>query len=184
MPRAALSNRQRRELRKQAPTAPRLPKADASAKVVKVAPAEKAAEPANRDGLVWLAKKKRLTIPQIGAGFYYRDLFRTASPGSVKSCVEGLGGVGGGHVASLPFGGQYTDSAAQLELFVIRSLTFADQPDLVTAMDGVCGVGHTLRYLAGGDRHRADQLEVALRIALDLLTSVRAAKLKAAKRAA
>jgi hypothetical protein len=180
-----VSNRQRKLRRKQTAAAPRVPKAADEAKVVKVAADEpRPKEPADRDGYVWLARKRKWMTPAlIGAGFHYRDLVRAASPGAVKSCIEGLGGAGGGQTLGLPFGGQFSDSAAQLELFVIRSFTFGNQADLVTVMDGVCGVGHTLRYLAGGDHHRAAELETALRIALDLLANARAEKLRPKKAA-
>lgn len=190
MPKTAISNRQRKAAKRTSPTAPRMPKATDAEKVVKVAaPARDARtqEPADRDGLLWLVRKKRLTTLQIGAGIYYRDLFRAAAPGIMKSCLDGAEGGGvynAGKGGGLPFEGEYLDGDAQLQLFVIRSLTLGEQPDLVTVMDGVCGIGHTVRYLAGGDQLRAAQLEAALRIALDLVVAVRAAKSKALKKAA
>jgi hypothetical protein len=52
------------------------------------------------------------------------------------------------------------------------------QVDMLTVMDGVCGQGYTLRYLAGGDKHRAAELLVALRLALDMLVAYRAGPVK------
>lgn len=168
-----------------------LPKPPAKAKpekVVRISTEPKPQDPTEKDGLLWLAKKKRLTQPQLAAGFYYRDLYRNAEAGdgSLKSCLDVSAGGGvynGGRGGGLPFGGEYSNGEARLQLFVIRSLIFGEQDDLVTVMDGVCGLRHTVRYLAGGDQLRSSQLEAALRIALDLLVKVRRDK-EAAKRAA
>ena len=54
------------------------------------------------------------------------------------------------------------------ELFVIRHQILAGQYDMLTALDGVCGVGHTLREL-GKTQARAIALEQALMCALDLI---------------
>lgn len=137
-------------------------------------------EPPTRDGLAWLVDPKRKVIsrPQCREGIYYRDLFRVAEPGAmIQSSIESLGmGGGSGRGGGVMLGGSYEDAAAKLELFVIRKFLFGDQEDLITAMDGVCGQGWTLRYLAGGDHHRAKELETALRIALDLMLNNRKAK--------
>lgn len=158
-------------------------------KVVRVSNEPKQPEPSDKDGLLWLYKKKRLTQPQLAAAFHYRDLFRreSASGGTLKSFLDVSAGGGvynGGNGGGLPLGGQYTDAQAKLELFVIRELTLGKQEDLLIVMNGVCGVGHTVRYLAGNNQLRASELEAALRIALDLLVKVRRDKDAAAQKAA
>jgi hypothetical protein len=145
----------------------------------------------DRDGLMWLVDKRRrrITQAQCREGLHYRDLFRVVEPGAaIKSSIESLGmGGGGGKGSPVALGGSFEDSQAKLELHVIREHLFGGQEDLKTVMDGVCGHGWTLRYLAGRNQMRAAELEQALRIALDLMVGNRALKEQArvvSKRAA
>lgn len=139
-----------------------------------IAPANEHPEPADRDGLVWLRQHKRLSGAQAQIGLAYRELFRHvvdmggAPLGSnLEALLAGGGGSGGGAIG--PGGGVYVAAAARAELFRVRWIVLGGQIDLHTVMDGVCGLAHTVRYLAGGNQVRAAQLEAALRIALDLL---------------
>jgi hypothetical protein len=177
MAREGLSNRQRKHRAKAAPAAPRHPKAVDEAKVVRVAKVKDAGEPIDRDGLIWPYKKKRITAAQAKEGFHYRDLFRSAAGGEapIPSNIP-TGKVGGGQQGGLPFSDGFNDAAAKLALFVVRWHVLLGQADLLLVMDGVCGVGHTVRYLAGGNQVRAAQLEAALRIALDMMSAARKAK--------
>jgi hypothetical protein len=177
MPRkSGVSNRVRKLRVKALPAAPRYPQGDATVRVAKVVPEAAPPEPIDRDGLVWLHKKKRLTAAQAMKGFQYRDLFRQAREGGAIPSNIPTGRVGGGQTASLPFSGGFSESAAKLALFVVRWNVLLGQSDLLTVMDGVCGVGHTVRYLAGGEQLRAAQLEAALRIALDMMIASDKAK--------
>lgn len=158
-------------------------------KVVRVAREPRPVEPSDRDGLLWLAKKKRLTTPQVGAGLYVRGLFRRdqASGVSLKSSLDVSAAAGVyncGKGGGLPLGGDYTDAQAKLELFVVRELTLGKQPDLLLVVDGVCGLGHTVRFLAGNNQLRAAELEASLRIALDLIAKSRRDKEEAAAKMA
>lgn len=174
MAKTGISNKQRRVLGKQNIPVSRRPAAEP---IVKVA-AKPAPEPKERDGLLWLAKKKRLSSAQLGEALHYRRLFRSLAPGgSTPSCLGSLGmGGRGGAGSGVLMEGDYGDAAAQLELMVLRSHVLQGQVDLLTVMDGVCGLGHTVRYLGGGDQLRPVQLEAALRIALDMLVTNRRAK--------
>lgn len=175
MPRAGLSKREQKLRAKSRVAVSRYPKVEPEARVVKVS--TEPPEPMDRDGLIWLHKKKRITAAQAKEGIHYRDLFRSALAGeaSIPSNIP-TGKVGGGQQGGLPFGDSFTDSAAKLALFVVRWNVLHGEPELLTVMDGVCGVGHTVRYLAGGNQLRAAQLEAALRIALNQMISCRQAK--------
>lgn len=146
-------------------------------RVIRVAKASKPVEPSIKDGLIWLHKKRRLSDAQVLEGFRYRDLFREVSGVSIKSGLEAMGMGGGGSVGGgLPGNALYGDAAKQLELFVIQWNVLQGQNELLTVMNGVCGLGHTVRYLAGDNQLRAAELEAALRIALDMLIANRNAK--------
>jgi hypothetical protein len=168
-----LSNRQRRALRKATPAKARRAVPDGSAEV-KVAAKAEAAE--KRDGLEWLAAKKRLSAEQLAEGFRYRGLFRDAGPVAMRSCLD----VGAGGGSAGPKG--YVDivlvasADARAELDLIRALVLRGQSEMLTVMDGVCGLGWTVRALAGGDQGRARELEALLRAALDQVIAWRGAK--------
>ncbi|HYF20687.1 MAG TPA: hypothetical protein VEA40_22670 [Ramlibacter sp.] len=133
-------------------------------------------EPEDRDGLDWLVAKKRVSHAQGLKGYDYRALFRHVidmGGAPLGSSLENLMSTGGqATFGGLPSAGSYTASAARAELFRMRWVVLRGQTDLLTVMDGVCGLGHTVRTLAGpGSQQqvRAAQLEAALKIALDLL---------------
>lgn len=167
MSKVALSNRQRKAMHRAQAKAPRHPPGEAVVRVAEDAGQARKDETPPKDGLAWLLKKRRLTAAQVREGMVYREGFRQADIGvSLRSCLNA--GVGGGEyglsdvaLASL------SDAAA--EVLYIRSHVLIEHPDMVTAMDGVCGKGYTLRYLAAGDQLRSIELEVALTIALDLI---------------
>lgn len=169
--------RGRKEHRRLNPAKPRRPKVEDAAKVVKVAKVKEVAEPSDRDGLLWLHKKRRITAAQAREGLHYRDLFRSAAAGEapIPSNIP-TGKVGGGQQGGLPFSDGFTDAAAKLALFVVQWHVLLGQEDLLIVMNGVCGVGHTVRFLAGDNQLRAAQLEAALRIALDMMIASRKAK--------
>jgi hypothetical protein len=125
-----------------------------------------------RDGLAWLIKKHRLNGAQQREAMLYRQGFRDAGEVTMRSCLNV--GVGGGETVGLPDAAVFAMTQARRAIFIARYQVLRGQVDMLTVMDGVCGHGYTLRYLAGGDRHRADVLEVALKLALDLLVAFRA----------
>ncbi len=174
MANAAISKRERERLRKTTLAAPRYPKAGEDAKVVKVAPA-KVEDEIDRDGLAWMAKKKRLNVTQLAEAMFYRNNFRDAGELSMKSCLDVVEGGRGAAGAGMYFdGGVVTMTTARRHLLVARFQVLRGQIDMLTVMDGICGLGRTARYLASGDQQRAREMEAILRVALDLLVAHRA----------
>ena len=122
-----------------------------------------------RDGLQWLSSRKRLTARQVKAGVSYRTWFRDAGGPALKSSLNVIEG-GGGPGSRLPPALEgLTD--AKSRLFRVRHQVLKGQPDMVTVLDAVCGVGLRLTELAGDDRHRVKEFEAVLRIALDLIAA-------------
>lgn len=176
MANSSLSNRERAALRKATVKPPRRAKGEA---VVRVgAPLVPAAEP-DRDGLEWLARKRRITVAQYREGLRFRAGFLAAPEVGLRSCLDvqegGSGGRGQGTLAPVE-----AMTAARAEMLVICYEVLRGQDDMLTVMRGVCGLSRTVRALADGDRRRADQLEVALRLALDLVVGWRISLKKAA----
>jgi len=171
----ALSNRQRRALRKKIQAEPRV--AVQAEVVVKSAGRDLPIE--KRDGLEWLSQKRRLSDEQLVEANAYRALYRDAGEVAMRSCLDvGAGGGGVGPKA-------YADAVlvastnARRELQAIRGVVLRNQVEMLTVMDGVCGLGWTVRALAGGDQGRARELEALLRCALDLVAAWRATKIAA-----
>ena len=157
--------RQKRTSRKIAPAAPRHAPADPNAplKVSQLPP------PQDRDGLLWLIKKRRLTATQIATAKQWRDAVRDAGGVSIRSCIDDSS-TGGGSAPWLRLQAAYVASAASKTwLEQMRHDVLRGQVDMLTVMDGVCGAGRTLRELAGGNDRRAGELEAVLRVALDVL---------------
>lgn len=165
----ALSNRERKAIRKAIPKAPRHAPGEAVVKVA--APAEVKDPSAGKDGLVYLGQKGRLTPAQVREGFVYRDLVRDGGEVALRSCLNG--GVGGGGVGTAAPSPLVSLASARRELLVLRQVVLRGQCDMLTVMDGVCGAGLTVRALAGGDQPRARDLEVLLKAALDLIIAFR-----------
>lgn len=169
MANATLSKRERRDLLKAIPATPRKVK---GAAVVRASAAPRPEpEPCDRDGLVWLQQKRRLTTGQLREAFLYRAAFRDAGEVSLKSALEAEGGAGYGPASPSPI---VSATSARRELLVVRFQVLRGQGEMITVMDGVCGCGHTPRALAGGDKHKARDFETILRVALDLLLAFRA----------
>lgn len=159
-----LSNAQRKALLKSIPVAARH---EVGEKAIKVARIKAPICDADRDGLQWLIEKRRITPSQHRAALSYRTAFRETDGATISSCLGALdrvdtSAVGFGYIMA-------SHVTAQRTLFVLRYHVLLGQSDMLTVMDGVVGVGHTLRYLAGGDGHRAKALELILRVSLDLL---------------
>lgn len=167
MANAALSNRERRQLRKVTPKPPRVERGEA---VVRVAAAPKKDEEMDgRDGLMWLKQKNRLKADQLKAALWCSDRLRDAGEVALRSCLEA--GVGGGRPDQSSPSPLVSMTTAKRELFVLRFQVLRGQKDMILVIEGVCGARHTLRYLAGGDKHKARDLEMALRLALDLVAA-------------
>lgn len=173
MSKTALSNRDRRAVRKTKPKAARHPKADGATVTSRRQVATAIDLPMDRDGLLWLIQRNRLTPVRGREAKAYRADFREAAAEgpSVKSCLDiqvrgtaKTDGHGGKVVSALD---------AQRRLFRKRWVYLRGQADLIEVVDGVCGRGLTLRELAGGPVNsasaRAATLEALLMVALDQL---------------
>jgi hypothetical protein len=126
-----------------------------------------------RDGLAWLLKKKRITDEQAREGLRYRAGFREDGGGvmGVGSCLEvSLGGSGEGKEQKL-----VAQTEARRDYLLIVGSVLWHDTQLVAVMDGVCGLGQTPRYLAGGKQLEALALETQLKVALNLVIAWRAA---------
>lgn len=170
MANAALSNRERRELRKATPRAPRRTKGEAVVKIA-VERAHADEEMDGRDGLMWLKQKNRLTAEQMKAALWCSDLIRDGGEVALRSCLEAEGG-GGSATARSP-SPIVSRTSAKRELLIVRWVVLRGQKDMILVIDGVCGARHTLRYLAGGKQQRARDLEVLLKAALDQIVEYR-----------
>lgn len=171
MANATLSNRERRDLLKAIPATPRKMK---GAAVVRVAAVKPPKDPDDKDGLDWLNRKGRLTPAQLREGLLYRQGFLDAGEVSIVSSLADPDRVRSTAGSALPGGGVASMTEARRAMFVARFVVLRGQVDMLTVMDGVCGLEHTLRYLAGGNQVRASELEVSLKIALDMLVAYRA----------
>lgn len=148
---------------------------------VSAAPAEagEREDPGPKDGLLWLIKKKRLDRFQVSEAHRLRLGFRDDGGGieGVVSCLELAGGGSGGA------GGQELRTVAMTDarrdyLMVVGQVLWGE-PQMVAVVDGVCGRGYTLRYLAGGQQAKAAELEAVLKIALSLVVAWRKAHVPA-----
>lgn len=117
----------------------------------------------NRDGLLWLVKKARLSGPQLSVAHRYRDLYRRCEAGAIKSNLNDDAGRGG---EKLPYSQRRmmaVDDLAHVHRDCLRTA------DLIRLVDRVIGQGETLRDIAEGDERRAGRLEAALLTGLDLM---------------
>jgi len=169
MSNAALSNRERKRVRKAVLKPSRYAAAGAAASRPVVARESKEAGPLKREGIEWLVKRNRLNPRRLAAARFYRDRFMNADGVSLKSCIDptSTGGAAGPGIHA--DAGTVSLTQAKRDLFTIRYTLLAGQHDMLTVMDGVCGVGHTLRELAGGSQIQAATLEAVLMVALDLV---------------
>lgn len=166
-----LSNRQRREARKRISKAPARPRLDGVTATSPAVVAQAVDIPQDRDGLLWLIARNRLSPSRAREARSYRqDYRRAASEGpTMKSCLDVREGGGSGRPPSGPTGEVIYEVDARRSLFRKRHVILKGQADLLDVLDGVCGRGLTLREMAGGNGHKAAALETLLKVALDLL---------------
>lgn len=152
------------------------PRVDAAVRPRSETPVKAKADADPKDGLEWLIKKKRLDRAQVAEAYRLRQGFRDDTGDLAEgfvSCVEFQAGGGGrgdgaGQQARLA---AVTD--ARRDYLLVIGQVLWGEPQMVAVVDGVCGRGYTLRYLAGQDRHAADALEVVLKTALSLVVAWR-----------
>lgn len=132
-----------------------------------VVPIAKAENMLDRDGLLWLRKKRRISIRRFLAAGTYRQAFREPQEGSMKSCLDDTAR-GGGTSGRPPDNNLRRVDALRL-LHDFRTDALKSHAEMIAVMDGVAGGGLTLREMAGGDKHRAAELETIFGLACDLI---------------
>lgn len=116
-----------------------------------------------RDGLLWLVAKKRITAAQRMAAERYRTIYAVLFASPIRSCIADTIGSAPGDALTV------AKANARQALDRARKIALADDLTMIRLVDEVAGKGSTIRDLAGGDKHRADTLEVELKVALRLL---------------
>lgn len=116
-----------------------------------------------RDGLLWLVARNRISTAQRMAGERYRAIYAVLFASPVRSCIADTIGSSPGDALTV------AKANARQALDRARKIALAGDLALIRLVDEVAGKGSTIRDLAGGDRHRADGLEVELKVALRLL---------------
>ncbi len=117
----------------------------------------------NRDGLLWLKQKKRMSQAEMAALERYRDLYERAHAGPTGSSWNAAGGGGAGM-------GPKAEVRAQAiwELDDARKAVCHDE-QMIRLLDQVAGLGVTLRDLGQGQKDAVNSLETELRVAARLL---------------
>jgi hypothetical protein len=127
---------------------------------------EKTGNSFSRDGFVWLEKQKRLSSAQIATGHKIRALHDRATWDGLRSKA--------GNDNSSPDGSTFLPTEAAMEakrqIASLREhVVYASGgPGPFDLLMAVCGVGATLRTIAGGDDRRAIVLEGQLIVALEM----------------
>ncbi|PLR28136.1 hypothetical protein SGCZBJ_03770 [Caulobacter zeae] len=123
--------------------------------------------PSTRDGFLWLVKKGRVTPHRRDAGQRYGELYARARGDSIKSALnDNVGGRAGDSPADARLRAVFDLDAANLHIY--RAMGEAHGRRLVALLEAVCGIGTTLREVAGGDDRKAAILEADLMTALDM----------------
>lgn len=153
----ALSHKQQRAARKTA-LALRAQRAAAIAVggAKSAAPRRAAAAPPkveDRDGLLWLIQKGRLSPDERRGCEAYRAAYRTPPAGSIRSCIDPTRGGGSGDMARLDGVAQALDAARRLERY--RTVCLAGDAAAIMLMDAVCGGGLTVQAFLGTADSRA-----------------------------
>lgn len=125
-------------------------------------------KPEDRDGLIWLIAKGRLSQDRIKAALAYRDAYRAADGPALRSCLDYQVG-GGGAPRGFVLDAAAPSTDAKRRLVAMRALAMRGQADMRQVMDAVCGGGLTLRAYAGGDGRKASVAEAVLVLALDMV---------------
>lgn len=168
---AALTNRKRKVAKRKAPKASRRPKVAGLTVTSSDVVARAAEVPGDRDGLLWLIGKGRLTpVQRVTAEAYRRDYQEAAITGAMlKSCLD-VRPRGSGTPAGP--GALIEGSVdAQARLYRKRFDVLHGQVHAIELLDGVCGRRLTLMALAGGSGRLAFAYELLFKAVLDQLAA-------------
>ena len=153
---AGLSHKQQRAARKTA-LAARAQRAAAIAVggARKAAPrlASTAPKVEDRDGLLWLIHKGKLSADERRGCEAYRAAYRHPPAGSIRSCIDPTRGDGQGDMMKLDGVAAAVDAARRLERY--RTVCLAGDAAAIMLMDAVCGGGLTVQAYLGTADSRA-----------------------------
>jgi hypothetical protein len=159
-----------------APKAPTRPAPPAVAKPHSIAPRD-------ADGLRMLLGKNRITPAQYRAGEFYGTLWRTAQISGGPARVQDLSRASAGGGGDAPAGDEGAAWVADCreQLAHLNEYLAGDEDDaLIAIMEMICGAGMRPREITSVQRE-TEQIEAALRVALDLVARRR--RQRAAERA-
>jgi hypothetical protein len=117
----------------------------------------------DRDGLLWLIHKNKLSPDERRGCEAYRAAYRTPPAGSIRSCIDPTRGDGSGDMARLDGVAQALDAARRLERY--RSACLSGDAAAIMLMDAVCGGGLTVQaYLGTADSRAVLEAVTVLRM--------------------
>ncbi len=117
----------------------------------------------DRDGLLWLIDKGRLSSDERRGCEAYRAAYRHPPAGSIRSCIDPTRGDGSGDIVRLDGVASYLDAQARLERY--RCVCLAGDAAAIMLMDAVCGGGLTVQaYLRSADSRAVLEAVTVLRM--------------------
>lgn len=163
---AGLSHKQQRAVRKTAMAARAQRAAAIAVGGAKVAPRRVAAaapKVEDRDGLLWLIQKGKLSPDERRGCEAYRAAYRCPPAGSIRSCIDPTRGDGSGDMVRLDGVAQALDAARRLDRY--RAVCLGGDPAAIMLMDAVCGGGLTVQaYLGAADSRAVLEAVTVLRM--------------------
>ncbi len=107
----------------------------------------------DRDGLMWLVHKGKLSADERRGCEAYRAAYRHPAAGSIRSHLDPSRGDGKGDIARLDGQAEALDAVRRLERY--RTECLARDGAAITLMDAVCGGGLTVQAFLGSADSRA-----------------------------
>jgi hypothetical protein len=119
------------------------------------APRASAAPPKveDRDGLLWLIHKNKLSADERRGCEAYRAVYRHPPAGKIRSCIDPTRGDGKGDLIRLDGVADYVDAMRRLERY--RAVCLGGDRAAIMLMDAVCGGGLTVQAFLGTADSRA-----------------------------
>lgn len=127
--------------------------------------------PVREPGLDWLLARKRISKRQYGAGLIWGVDYRLSLNDGMEPLRSCLNDTPGGGTGGPPM----SFAAVEMEAKQNREraiVALAEQPDMIAALDTVCGRQLTPWERikeAGGKQRQVEEMQTTLRIALDIL---------------
>lgn len=161
-----LSNRQQRQAKKAAMARKAAtPKGDKPAPIVRLNP-----KPEDRDGLLWLSKKGRLSQAEERGLRAYRAAYREPEAGTIRSNLDDSVGSGTG---GFPMDTSASSLDAKRRLFSYRHTCLSGDTQSIELLDAVCGGGLSIpAFLGTSDSRKVLEATTTLKLCgrlIDLL---------------